>query len=203
MAIHFREFAGTYMEHCHNTQHEDNSMLLRWDIEKPGQFKLMPTPLPTWEGVEYVDSAALPTFRSGEGYGLAKAATAPVIGSIKVNGGAITTTSAQVTLTLSAKSANGNVTQMQFSDDGGMNWTPYENYATTRSATLTPGAGSKSITVRFKDALGVPSNAVTALITLGAAAPAASLPASGGGTTTKSAAATVTASAGSSSGKGK
>jgi hypothetical protein len=47
MAINFREFAGTYMEHCHNTQHEDNSMLLRWDIENPGQFQLMPTPLPT------------------------------------------------------------------------------------------------------------------------------------------------------------
>ena len=65
MAIHFREFAGTYMEHCHNTQHEDNSMLLRWDIEHPGQFQLMPTPLPGWDGVTYVNSAALPTFRTG------------------------------------------------------------------------------------------------------------------------------------------
>ncbi|MGF6512623.1 FtsP/CotA-like multicopper oxidase with cupredoxin domain [Pseudomonas sp. BT76 TE3572] len=69
MAISFREFAGTYMEHCHNTQHEDNSMLLRWDIEKPGQFQLMPTPLPSWDGVRYVNSAALPTFRTGDGFG--------------------------------------------------------------------------------------------------------------------------------------
>ncbi|WP_130931987.1 multicopper oxidase domain-containing protein [Pseudomonas sp. Sample_24] len=69
VAINFREFAGTYMEHCHNTQHEDNSMLLRWDIEKPGQFQLMPTPLPSWDGVHYVNSAALPTFRSGDGFG--------------------------------------------------------------------------------------------------------------------------------------
>ena len=69
MAIHFREFAGTYMQHCHNTQHEDNSMLLRWDIERPGQFQLMPTPIPTWDGVTYVDSAALPTFRTGDGFG--------------------------------------------------------------------------------------------------------------------------------------
>ena len=66
MAIHFREFAGTYMEHCHNTQHEDTSMLLRWDIEHPGQFQLMPTPLPGWDGVTYVNSAALPTFRTGD-----------------------------------------------------------------------------------------------------------------------------------------
>jgi manganese oxidase len=69
MAIRFREFAGTYMEHCHNTQHEDHSMLLRWDIEQPGQVKLMPAPLPSWDGVEYVDSVALPTFRTGDGVG--------------------------------------------------------------------------------------------------------------------------------------
>jgi manganese oxidase len=69
LAIRFREFAGTFMEHCHNTQHEDHAMLLRWDIEFPGQTKLMPAPIPTWDGVEYVDSAALPTFRSGDGFG--------------------------------------------------------------------------------------------------------------------------------------
>jgi hypothetical protein len=69
IAIRFREFAGTYMEHCHNTQHEDHAMLLRWDIEHPGQVKLMPAPIPTWDGVEYADSAALPTFRTGEGRG--------------------------------------------------------------------------------------------------------------------------------------
>ncbi len=69
MAIRFREFAGSYMEHCHNTQHEDHSMLLRWDIEHPGQVLLMPAPLPTWDGVEYVESVALPTARTGDGIG--------------------------------------------------------------------------------------------------------------------------------------
>ena len=69
VALRFREFAGTYMEHCHNTQHEDHAMLLRWDIEHPGQTELMPTPLPTWDGVTYVDTHALPTFRTGEGIG--------------------------------------------------------------------------------------------------------------------------------------
>jgi manganese oxidase len=69
-AIRFREFAGSYMEHCHNTQHEDHSMLLRWDIEHPGQTLLMPAPIPTWDGVQYVDSAALPTFRTGDGLGV-------------------------------------------------------------------------------------------------------------------------------------
>ena len=69
IALRFREFAGTYMEHCHNTQHEDHAMLLRWDIEHPGQVKLMPTPIPTWDGVSYVDSVALPTARTGDGVG--------------------------------------------------------------------------------------------------------------------------------------
>jgi FtsP/CotA-like multicopper oxidase with cupredoxin domain len=68
-AIKFREFAGTFMEHCHNTQHEDTSMLLRWDIEFPGQVQVMPTPMPTWDGVEYVDSVGIPTFRTGSGVG--------------------------------------------------------------------------------------------------------------------------------------
>ena len=66
IAIRFREFAGTYMEHCHNTTHEDTAMLLRWDIEHPGQVKLMPSPLPTWGGIEYVDSFMLASARTGD-----------------------------------------------------------------------------------------------------------------------------------------
>ena len=69
IALRFREFAGTFMEHCHNTQHEDHAMLLRWDIEHPGQVKLMPTPIPSWDGVSYVDTVALPTARTGDTVG--------------------------------------------------------------------------------------------------------------------------------------
>ena len=69
IAYHFREFAGSFVEHCHNTQHEDHAMLLRWDIEHPGQVQLMPSVIPTWDGVEYIDSIALPTFREGRGVG--------------------------------------------------------------------------------------------------------------------------------------
>jgi FtsP/CotA-like multicopper oxidase with cupredoxin domain len=65
-AIQFREFAGTFMEHCHNTQHEDNSMLLRWDIDRPGQFLVMPTPLPTWDGVQFAPSVGIATFRTAQ-----------------------------------------------------------------------------------------------------------------------------------------
>ena len=70
MAFHVRQFAGTFMEHCHNTQHEDHAMLLRWDSERPGQVALMPAPFPTWDGVTFVNSKALPNFRLGDGFGL-------------------------------------------------------------------------------------------------------------------------------------
>ena len=65
LAIRVREFSGTYVEHCHNTTHEDHAMLIRWDSEKPGQTTLMPAPSPSWFGVNYVDSVAEETFRSG------------------------------------------------------------------------------------------------------------------------------------------
>ena len=61
--IRFREFLGTYMEHCHNTMHEDHSMLLRWDNRSPGQAVAIPTPIADWEGVYYepsLDSADRP-----------------------------------------------------------------------------------------------------------------------------------------------
>jgi FtsP/CotA-like multicopper oxidase with cupredoxin domain len=65
VAIRFREFMGTFVEHCHNTQHEDKAMLLRWDNEKPGQAVRIPTPIPDWDGVTYVATAQLDTIKSG------------------------------------------------------------------------------------------------------------------------------------------
>ena len=65
VAIRFREFMGTFVEHCHNTTHEDHAMLLRWDIRNPGQTVAIPTPYPEWEGVKYVESSVLPTAVGG------------------------------------------------------------------------------------------------------------------------------------------
>jgi FtsP/CotA-like multicopper oxidase with cupredoxin domain len=53
--LQFREFAGTYVEHCHNTVHEDHAMLIRWDIN--GGPSPIPNPVPTPAGCSYVDSA--------------------------------------------------------------------------------------------------------------------------------------------------
>jgi FtsP/CotA-like multicopper oxidase with cupredoxin domain len=55
--MQFREFAGTYVEHCHNTTHEDHAMLLRWDIGS-GPTPL-PTPVPAPDGVTFMDSEEL------------------------------------------------------------------------------------------------------------------------------------------------
>jgi manganese oxidase len=66
VAIRFREFAGTYMEHCHNTQHEDKAQMLRWDIQHPGETMAVPSPMPAWEGVFYEPSTNLPTYRTGD-----------------------------------------------------------------------------------------------------------------------------------------
>jgi FtsP/CotA-like multicopper oxidase with cupredoxin domain len=72
MAIRVREFAGTYVEHCHNTQHEDHAMLMRWDSKvsnKALNFDNavnIPEPLPTWQGVGYATSATLPTILTGD-----------------------------------------------------------------------------------------------------------------------------------------
>jgi FtsP/CotA-like multicopper oxidase with cupredoxin domain len=57
ITMQFRDFAGTYMEHCHNTVHEDNAMLLRWDINSEGHTELrpLPTPIPTPQGVTFLE----------------------------------------------------------------------------------------------------------------------------------------------------
>jgi hypothetical protein len=44
-----------FMEHCHNTVHEDNAMLLRWEIDNGGApfLRPLPTPIPTPQGVTF------------------------------------------------------------------------------------------------------------------------------------------------------
>ena len=53
--IQFRDWGGMFMEHCHNTMHEDNAMLLRWEINNAGGVFLnpLPTPIPHPTGVTF------------------------------------------------------------------------------------------------------------------------------------------------------
>jgi hypothetical protein len=51
-----------FMQHCHNTVHEDHAMLMRWDIKESGAPFLtpLPTPIPTPQGVRFQDPTVLP-----------------------------------------------------------------------------------------------------------------------------------------------
>jgi FtsP/CotA-like multicopper oxidase with cupredoxin domain len=55
LTMQFRDFGGMFMEHCHNTVHEDNAMLLRWEIDDAGGafLKALPTPIPSPTGVTF------------------------------------------------------------------------------------------------------------------------------------------------------
>jgi FtsP/CotA-like multicopper oxidase with cupredoxin domain len=55
LTMQFRDFGGMFMEHCHNTVHEDNAMLLRWEIDDAGGAFLgaLPTPIPKPQGVTF------------------------------------------------------------------------------------------------------------------------------------------------------
>jgi FtsP/CotA-like multicopper oxidase with cupredoxin domain len=55
ITMQFRDWGGMFMEHCHNTTHEDNAMLLRWEINDAGDPFLapLPTPLPSPTGVTF------------------------------------------------------------------------------------------------------------------------------------------------------
>jgi FtsP/CotA-like multicopper oxidase with cupredoxin domain len=64
ITMQFRDWGGMFMEHCHNTVHEDNAMLLRWDLAKDGTAQLtpLPTPVPKPTGVTFVNPTdTLPT----------------------------------------------------------------------------------------------------------------------------------------------
>jgi FtsP/CotA-like multicopper oxidase with cupredoxin domain len=53
ITMQFRDWQGTFMQHCHNTTHEDHAMLLRWDIDDGGApfLRPLPTPIPRPQGV--------------------------------------------------------------------------------------------------------------------------------------------------------
>jgi FtsP/CotA-like multicopper oxidase with cupredoxin domain len=64
ITMQFRDWGGMFMEHCHNTTHEDNAMLMRWEVNGAGEPFLnpLPAPYPTPQGVLFRDpSEILPT----------------------------------------------------------------------------------------------------------------------------------------------
>lgn len=74
-------------------------------------------------------------------------------GMVVINGGALTTTSINVSLSLSATDAPSGVAMMSFSNDGSA-WSAWQSYATQASWTLLSGDGTKTVYTRFRDAAG-------------------------------------------------
>jgi hypothetical protein len=62
-------------------------------------------------------------------------------GSVVINGGAAHTNTLGVTLTLSASDETSGVRDMRFSNDG-VDWSPWEAYATSKAWTLSTGDGT-------------------------------------------------------------
>jgi chitodextrinase len=91
--------------------------------------------------------------------------TPPVNCSIKINDGADSTNSTEVTLTLAATDYLSGMSQMQLSNDG-VNYSAAEPYAASKNYTLPTGDGIKTVYVRFKDKVGNWSAPVSASIAL-------------------------------------
>ncbi len=91
--------------------------------------------------------------------------TVPPTGTIKINNGAASTTSLNVTLNLSASDSRSGMSQMQFSNDNST-WSTPEAYATTKSWTLTSGNGTKTVYAKYKDKAGNWSGAISDTINL-------------------------------------
>ncbi|MFL5318069.1 MAG: Ig-like domain-containing protein [Myxococcaceae bacterium] len=79
----------------------------------------------------------------------------PLSGSISINSGSTYSKSSSVTLTLSASSIGGTVTQMRFSNDA-TTWTAWETYATSKASyALSANDGVKTVYVEFQDSNGL------------------------------------------------
>jgi manganese oxidase len=62
ITMQFRDWGGMFMQHCHNTVHEDHALLMRWEINDGGSpfLRPLPTPIPRPQGVTFRDPEVLP-----------------------------------------------------------------------------------------------------------------------------------------------
>jgi parallel beta-helix repeat protein len=119
--------------------------------------------------------------------------TAPY-GSIIINNGDAYTASSSVTLTLTASDATSGVYQMRFSNDG-TTWTDWEAYTTSKSWTLPPGDGTKTVYYQIKDIAGLVSITYSDTIVLDTTSPSGSITINDGAAYTTTTSVTLTLSA--------
>ena len=90
-------------------------------------------------------------------------------GMVVINGGALTTTSIIVTLSLSATDVTSGVAMISFSNDGNA-WSEWQSYATHANWVLLNGDGLQTVYARFRDVAGNVSSPVSSTIELDTAA---------------------------------
>jgi hypothetical protein len=103
--------------------------------------------------------------------------TTPPEGTVAIENGDPYTSSQSVTLTLSAND-DSSVEQMAFRNDGST-WTAWESYTTAKSWTMTESEGTKVVHARFKDDVGLITEASDTII-LDATPPTGSILINGG-----------------------
>ena len=81
--------------------------------------------------------------------------TTPPAGSLQINGGAPSTSSSNVTLTVSATDSLSGISQIRFSNDGSWDQASWEPYISTETWQLTSGDGLKTVYCQIKDNAGL------------------------------------------------
>jgi len=76
--------------------------------------------------------------------------TVPPTGSLVINNDATYATTTAVTLNLTGVDTTSGLDQMRFSSDGGMTWSGWETFVTTKSLTLSADVGTKTIQCQLK-----------------------------------------------------
>lgn len=115
-------------------------------------------------------------------------------GSITISSGATYATSASVVLTLCATDAGCGVHEMRLSNDGST-WTDWELYRTSKDWTLSPGDGSKVVSVQYEDGGGNLSIVYTDGIIMESSLPEGSIIINSGDASTNATSVTLTLSA--------
>src|SRR5205807_5073521 len=110
LTLQFRDWGGMFMEHCHNTVHEDNAMLVRWEIDDGGApfLRPLPTPLPTPQGVTFINPDEVEATALG-----------PASGGSGGSGGGGTSGGSNVITTSGTKSTSGLKSSSALSSSGG------------------------------------------------------------------------------------
>jgi hypothetical protein len=130
----------------------------------------------TWNTTTASDGPHVLSSRARDGSGnTATAASVNVVvdnqapaGTVAINDGAPSTNTTTVALTLTATDAVSTVTQMRFSNSG-VSYSSPEAYGPSKTWTLSPGSGTKTVYAQFKDAAGNWSAAATDTIVVEAA----------------------------------